>query len=110
MSTTKVYRGSPPGAVWIEGGSGFPLSPRHDLRNHSPSGFSWGFGGSGPAQLALALLCDALGDEARAQRLYQQFKWEHISSLPIDGAWTMAAEDIRVWADQAEEEPQRGAQ
>ena len=40
----------------------YRLNPRHDLRNHSPSGFEWGFGGSGPAQLALAILCDHLGD------------------------------------------------
>ena len=29
------------------------LRPRFDLRNHSPAGFEWGYGGSGPAQLAL---------------------------------------------------------
>ena len=36
-----------------------PLDPRLDLANHSPTGFEWGYGGSGPAQLALALLADA---------------------------------------------------
>ena len=35
---------------------GRPLDPRLDLCSHSPSGFEWGYGGSGPAQLALALL------------------------------------------------------
>jgi hypothetical protein len=40
-----------------------PLNLRLDLRNHSPSGFEWGYGGSGPAQLALALLADCLGDD-----------------------------------------------
>src|SRR5215469_11969326 len=33
---------------------------RLELVNHSPSGFDWGPGGSGPAQLALALLADCL--------------------------------------------------
>ncbi len=37
-------------------GSQIPLPPRFDVRNHSPSGFEWGYGGSGPAQLALAIL------------------------------------------------------
>lgn len=37
-----------------------PLDPRFDLANHSPTGFEWGYGGSGPAQLALALASDAL--------------------------------------------------
>jgi hypothetical protein len=36
---------------------GQPLDPRHDLYNHSPDGFEWGYHGSGPAQLALALCC-----------------------------------------------------
>lgn len=43
-----------------------PLEPRHDLRNHSPDGFEWGYSGSGPAQLALALAADVLGDDDRA--------------------------------------------
>ena len=29
---------------------------RLDLVNHSPTGFEWGYGGSGPAQLAVAML------------------------------------------------------
>src|SRR5947209_8602479 len=45
-----------------------PLPLRLDLFNHSPTGFSWGYGGSGPAQLALALLADALGDYEVAVR------------------------------------------
>src|SRR5262245_22144387 len=36
-----------------------PLPLCLELRNHSPTGFEWGYGGSGPAQLALALLVDA---------------------------------------------------
>ena len=50
-----------------------PLDPRFDLRNHSPTGFSWGHLGSGPSQLALAILADAAGD-AVALANYQQFK------------------------------------
>lgn len=43
------------GQVWA---NGKPLSLERSLKvfNHSPSGFSWGYGGSGPAQLALAIL------------------------------------------------------
>ena len=37
------------------------LDLRLDLFNHSPTGFEWGYAGSGPAQLALALLADMLG-------------------------------------------------
>jgi hypothetical protein len=51
---------------------GQQLPPRHDLCNHSPDGFEFGYAGSGPAQLALALLADHLhrlpGDCAIARR------------------------------------------
>lgn len=40
-----------------------PLNPRTDLFNHSPNGFEWGYGGSGPAQLALAILADHLASQ-----------------------------------------------
>ena len=36
---------------------------RHVMR-HSPTGMSWGYGGSGPADLARSLLVDALGGTA----------------------------------------------
>ncbi len=42
------------------------LDLRLGLHNHSPDGFDWGYQGSGPAQLTLALVADALGDDARA--------------------------------------------
>jgi hypothetical protein len=61
-----------------------PLDPRFDLRNHSPDGFNWGYGGSGPAQLALALLADALDDDERAQVIYQDFKFKVVSRFDAD--------------------------
>lgn len=36
---------------------------RHYVR-HSPTGMEWGYGGSGPADLARSILIDVLGDEA----------------------------------------------
>lgn len=38
-----------------------PLHAFQEIRNHSPDGFNWGYAGSGPAQLALAILADCLG-------------------------------------------------
>src|SRR5262245_4369364 len=47
--------------VWIiERGESRLLPPRLELANHSPTGFEWGYGGSGPAQLALAMVADGL--------------------------------------------------
>ena len=82
----------------IDGGvlvtaNGVPLDPRHDLHNHSPDGFEWGYGGSGPAQLALAVLADHLGNCRQALALYQDFKWAVVSKLPESG-WTLSARDI----------------
>ncbi len=56
------------------------LELRLDLGNHSPTGFSWGYGGSGPHQLALAILADFFGDNA-AKQYSQMFKWDVIASL-----------------------------
>jgi hypothetical protein len=50
-----------------------------ELRNHSPTGFAWGYGGSGPAQLALAILMDATGEQALALRHYQEFKFQFVA-------------------------------
>lgn len=48
------------GPAW-ETGERRPLTHH---RRHSPDGFAWGYGGSGPSELARCLLIDALGDEA----------------------------------------------
>lgn len=85
----------------FEGGCPRPLSPRYDLRNHSPDGYQWSYCGSGPAQLALALLCDALGDDERAQRWYQDFKFARIATLLTDH-WTMTEDEIREWVEERE--------
>ena len=53
---------------------GQPLDPRFDLRRHADV-LNFGYAGSGPAQLSLALLADALGDDERAVRAYQAFKF-----------------------------------
>lgn len=51
---------------------------------HSPTGFEWGYGGSGPADLARSILIDAAGG-ILAEGLYQEFKREFVASLPYDG-------------------------
>lgn len=59
------------------------LSPAKSQKayNHSPDGFSWGYGGSGPSQLALALLLEVTNKET-ALKYYQDFKGEIIATLP----------------------------
>ena len=80
-TVTVTYRGERGrGATWRVFRDHRPLSPKvsQKVRNHSPTGFSWGFGGSGPAQLALALLLDVL-DRDEAQLRYQAFKWDVVA-------------------------------
>jgi hypothetical protein len=67
------------------------LDPRFDLRTHSPDGFEWGYGGSGPAQLALALAADVLGDDEAALGVYQLLKFRVVGRLPAE-AWTLTEE------------------
>ena len=78
------------------------LPLRLDLWDHSPTGFEWGYGGSGPAQLSLALLADALGDDERAVSLHQPFKWEVVAKLPARENWTLTDEEIRDIAQRIE--------
>jgi len=80
--------------VHLEMGGRYALPPRLDLWNHSPTGLNWGYGGSGPAQCALAILADHLDDEQQAIRLHQQFKWAVIASLPIDQPWELTSEQV----------------
>lgn len=90
--------------VRIENERLHPVDPRLDLRNHSPTGFEWGYHGSGPAQLALALCADATGDDRLALSIYQQFKRQIIAGLPRD-SWdldkSVIAEFARLLRDPA---------
>ncbi|GAI23246.1 unnamed protein product, partial [marine sediment metagenome] len=69
--------------------------PSQKLYNHSPDGFSWGYGGSGPAQLALALLYDATGDKEISLRNHQQFKWTFVANWQED--WHITSDEILAW-------------
>jgi hypothetical protein len=57
-----LYKGVRTDAGCLVTVDGSPL----DLRNHSLDCAVWGYGKSGPAQFALALLADATGDEELA--------------------------------------------
>lgn len=94
------YRGDPQDyrvSVVDDVGIALVLNPRLDLRNHSPTGFAWGYNGSGPAQLALAILCHALNSDQRAEELYQEFKDEFVVRLERDRAWQIRTPQIFDW-------------
>jgi len=78
--------------------NGRALDPRFDLRFHSPDGFEWGYCGSGPAQLALAILADHLVNDEQALDFYQRFKWAVVAGLPKQG-WTLTSQQIQEAVD-----------
>lgn len=107
-TVTKKYVGVPESEQWSQVGNvvvmaggaldaeQYTLDPRFDLVNHSPTGFAWGYGGSGPAQLALAILADATGNDGVSLLHYQQFKCEKIAPLG-EGRWEISASDVLDW-------------
>ncbi len=88
----KVYEGgrSLDGAVVTVDGR--PLNPRFDLKRFSAMGFEWTYEGDGPRQLALALLADHLGDDAKALALTERFMRDVVSVL--DNAWRLTGDEI----------------
>ena len=56
--------------------------PSQKHRNHSPDGFNWGYGGSGPAQLALAVFLEVYGTPRPDHDFYQDFKVREIAGIP----------------------------
>ncbi len=68
--------------VWIDGREVTPVRS-WAVYNHSPDGFNWGYGGSGPAQLALAILLEAGVDDGAAYLRHQDFKREFVALLPL---------------------------
>jgi hypothetical protein len=79
--------------------------------HYAPKGFDWGFGGSGPADLALNVLAvflplapeatsvalrDGSSVSEAAWVLHQEFKYDLIATLPRAGG-DISAKTIRTW-------------
>jgi hypothetical protein len=64
---------------------------------HSPDGFEWGYGGSGPADLALSILVDAVGKE-KAERHYQRFTWDFVA-LWGQAGFEITEADVKVYVE-----------
>lgn len=120
----KIYRGysdhgdaSGPVSVLVYEERHEPYKLRH-LIVHSPTGMSWGYQGSGAADLALAVLADYLGEaaaipphdrydhalasviqETGAWQLHQDFKRDFVAPLPQDRNVTIDGVDIAAWLE-----------
>ena len=83
-------------------------SPLHHVVKHSPSGFEWGYAGSGPADTSLSILADYFGErptkddvyygrgKAVHPSLYQQFKRDFIAPAAKEG-FTITSDQIKDW-------------
>lgn len=65
---------------------------------HSPDGFQMGYAGSGPAELARAILVRVFPDDDRARhpRCYQKFKAAVIAGFR-DEEFQLSEEEVRAW-------------
>lgn len=63
------------------------------VRGHSPTGLEWGYGGSGPAQCALAILLDYYGDKLYAEHGYQRFKFAFVAGIKTS-TWELSLTDL----------------
>ena len=108
---SKVYHG-----VWGEGqgggyrevhvdlpdGASYELPPATHVHEACP-GFSWGYSGCGPAQLAVALLYDLLRDgqdphvEDTVREMYRDLHAEVTSALPHGQDFQIDAKDLTLW-------------
>lgn len=94
--------------VWLDGILLDP-SPSQKVWNHSPTGFEAGYGGSGPSQLALAVLLACGFEQNYAVALHQPFKWKFLADRTLgypmeDFTFEFDAE---AWAKEREEENEK---
>ena len=96
----------------------------HLVMDHSPSGFEWGYAGSGPADLALNIVqavLNTIGYQGEltecyqgscfrfAYRIHQVFKVEFIAGVPQEGItlpWVMVVEWVQARIAEAAAENQ----
>lgn len=98
MTGERVYSGRSLGEVTVrEDGTTRPLDPRTDLTKTEPRPFTWGANPSGAAQLSLALLADALGDDEAAKKYHQKFLDRVITNLP--NRWTITRTRILAYVE-----------
>jgi len=71
----------------------------HKVR-HSPDGFGYGYGGSGPADLALSILWAVTQDEEVTNQYYEQFKREFVALYPKDKPMEIPVGVVRAWLRQ----------
>lgn len=99
MNTYKAFReNGQPVVVVVNGAKSRTLTEEASLEviNHATYGFEWGYYGSGPAQLALAILLDHTRNSGVATRHYQAFKRDFVGPASETG-FTVTSRQIKIW-------------
>ena len=93
------YYGTANGGNWsvLLNGKNFDHADSLKVSNHSPDGFAWGYGGSAPSQLALAILLHEIGNPDFIVHHYQQFKIDLIETVPQDDDFLLTSIDVDEW-------------
>lgn len=97
VQRTPAYLGYPDGTVAVVNEDGSESMLPH-LSRHSPTGFGWGYAGSGPADLARSILVHATGDEV-SEAEYMAFKFGVVTQMPAEG-WGLPQHAVRTWHEQ----------
>jgi hypothetical protein len=92
----KIYQGKRTIDGLVVTVDGQPLGERYEVKRFTKFGFEWTYEGDSPQQLALAILVDFLGDNARAIRLSEPFMKQIVANFDNDWRLTGAEIDAAV--------------
>jgi len=93
----KLYRGKREKTHEYEVSITINKEPLRHIVKHSPTGMEWGYGGSGPSDLALSILNNYFEDDLdKALDIYQAFKFDKIT-LMNKWEWILGKVEIDEW-------------
>ena len=82
--------------VWARVNDGESTTPLIHLMRHSPDGFEYGYGGSGPSDLARSIVGDVYGTDHPNQRGYMALKMEWVATLGDGGPFRISEILVRT--------------
>lgn len=74
-----------------------PKPSQEEIYNHSPDGFNWGYWGSGPMQLAMAICLHYTNDQGWTKKHYQNMVYDIIVNWPKDKMVRVPEKNIKDW-------------
>jgi Family of unknown function (DUF6166) len=91
----KVYAGKRTMDGLVVTVDGNKLPEHYEVRQFTKRGFEWTYEGTSPQQLALAILVEHLGDDARAVALSEPYMKDVIANL--DSEWRLTGDDVDAY-------------